>query len=251
MAEREKAQIELKESKERAEKATKLKDEFVSIVSHDLKNPVASISGLLKVLRKEIDVAPESREEKIFKAISESCDNFFDMIDKLLDISRFHTGDISINLVRVDAKRACQIAVGQVSHLAKEKGVEISSDTPDDFWIYADESLVNSVLANLVSNAIKFTNKGDHIVIYSPQNMPDSIAVKDTGVGIDPGIIDDLFKHETKTSRMGTAGEFGTGLGLPFCHDIMVAHGGSLTVESIVGEGSVFIATFAKKPDGT
>ena len=201
-------------------------------------------------MRKEIDIAPESRAEKIFKAISESCDNFFDIIDKLLDVSRFHTGDISINLTRVDVKRACQIAVGQVSHLAKEKGIDLSNEAPDDFWIYADESLVNSVLGNLVSNAIKFTNNGDHIVIYSPKNMPNSIAVKDTGIGIDPEIIDDLFKHETKTTEAGTAGEFGTGLGLPFCHDIMAAHGGSLTVESAKGEGSVFIATFARKPEG-
>ncbi|MEE8483874.1 MAG: hybrid sensor histidine kinase/response regulator, partial [Nitrospinota bacterium] len=92
------------------------------------------------------------------------------------------------------------------------------------------------------SNAIKFSYKGGRITLFRPPGRRTAIAVKDTGTGISEKILPKLFMHEEKTTTTGTAGEKGTGLGLPFCHDIMTAHGGSLTVESAEGVGTTFYA---------
>jgi CheY-like chemotaxis protein len=132
--------------------------------------------------------------------------------------------------------------VDSLAPLAERKGVTLLNETKERTRIHADYNLMYEALTNLVTNAIKFTRAGDTITIFSPVDNPGAIAVKDTGVGIPPHIIPDLFHHEIKTTTTGTAGEQGTGLGLPFCKDIMDAHGGSLTVESEKGKGSVFCA---------
>ncbi|MBF0171608.1 MAG: hybrid sensor histidine kinase/response regulator [Nitrospinae bacterium] len=91
--------------------------------------------------------------------------------------------------------------------------------------------------------AIKFTKAGESITLFCPEARPGTVAVRDTGVGIPPEVQADLFRHEVKTTTVGTGGEGGTGLGLPYCAEIMKAHGGSLTVESEVGNGATFYAT--------
>ncbi|MBF0171705.1 MAG: response regulator, partial [Nitrospinae bacterium] len=105
-----------------------------------------------------------------------------------------------------------------------------------------DTTLFGEVLRNLLNNALKFCRPGDRITFFVPPDDPAAIAVKDTGVGVDPAILPDLFRHEVRTSRRGTQGEAGTGLGLPYSADIMKAHGGDLTVASTPGAGTTFVA---------
>tara|TARA_Y100000294_G_scaffold170025_1_gene181851 strand:- start:504 stop:1199 length:696 start_codon:yes stop_codon:yes gene_type:complete len=105
-----------------------------------------------------------------------------------------------------------------------------------------DFDLFGEVIQNLLSNAIKFCKKGDTIKAFSVKNEGTDIAVSDTGVGIDDWLLNKVFKHEEKTSTIGTGGEKGIGLGLPFCYDIVKAHGGSLAFESVKGKGTTFYA---------
>jgi CheY-like chemotaxis protein len=131
-------------------------------------------------------------------------------------------------------------AIGALGYLAEKKGVSISNEIDPRKRIYADQALFSEVLKNLLSNSIKFCNRGDKITFMSPADRPTSIAVSDTGIGIKSALLPDIFKYEVKTSTPGTEHEFGSGLGLPYSHDIIAAHGGALTVESKEGRGATF-----------
>jgi signal transduction histidine kinase len=124
--------------------------------------------------------------------------------------------------------------------VAEEKKIKLVNGIPKGTMLTADPILFLVVLTNLISNALKFCSEGDEIAVEIPENMVNTIAVRDSGPGISEKIVPDLFKHEIKTTTVGTMGELGTGLGLPYFHDIVSAHGGRIWVESKVGEGSTF-----------
>ncbi len=130
--------------------------------------------------------------------------------------------------------------------MANRKEIDLICKVPTKTRLYADPDLLGRVMENLITNAIKFCNKGDKITIFVPEGEKGVIAVQDTGTGIREVYKPDLFKYEEKTSDIGTSGEKGTGLGLPLCQDIMKAHGGMLEFESEPGKGTTF---FARLPD--
>ena len=179
---------------------------------------------------------------ELLDATVHSAERAVSMIDEVLHISRFHMGGATMQKRFFDGFKAAFTVTANYHHVAAGKGVELVNEVPEGTRLYADPVLVEEVLNNLVINAIKFTNKGDRITVFTPSGDQGSIAVKDTGMGIAEKMIPNIFRHDVKTSTLGTAGETGTGLGLPLCQDIMKAHGGALTVESVKGKGSVFHA---------
>jgi PAS domain S-box-containing protein len=237
---RKKAEAELRVAKEQAEAATALKDEFVSLVAHDLRSPFASITGMLRILESDEENPLNNVQRNLLQRALSSGERLLVMIEKLLNLSRLQTGAIVPKKAFFEAKMAVATAVADLSHLAREKGVKLTYDIPSDLRLYADYDLFIEVIVNLLSNSIKFCRRGDSITIYTPDGRLGVIAVRDTGVGISQGAIPNLFKSDIPTTTRGTAGEVGTGLGLPFCHSIMVANGGSLEVESKPGAGTVF-----------
>ncbi|MBF0291431.1 MAG: PAS domain S-box protein [Nitrospinae bacterium] len=237
---RKKAETELRIAKEQAEAATALKDEFVSLVAHDLRSPFASINGMLRILESDEENPLNERQRGLLQRALSSGERLLVMIEKLLNLSRLQTGSIVPKKAFFEARLAVATAVADLAHLAKEKGVKITYDIPADMRLYADYDLFIEVIVNLLSNAIKFCRKGDSVSIYVDAARPGVIAVRDTGVGISQKAIPNLFKSEVLTTTRGTAGEVGTGLGLPFCYDIIKANGGNLEVESKLGEGTVF-----------
>lgn len=242
VTERRQKEEELRTAKLKAEEATKLKDKFVSLVAHDLRSPFASIMGFLRLMMSDAGEPLTPKQKGIMQKVLNSGDGLVKMIEKLLNISRLQTGNIVPHAKFMDGNFAAIYARANFEHLASEKGINIINEIPKGMRLYADLELFSEVIQNLVSNSIKFCKRGDSITLFTPPGERTVIAVRDTGVGIDPKTLPKLFSHEEKTTTVGTAGERGTGLGLPFCHDIMLAHGGSLTVESIKGEGSVFYA---------
>jgi signal transduction histidine kinase len=242
ITERKREEEELRQAKEQAEAATKLKDKFVEIVAHDLRSPFTSMMGLLKLFGERQTLITNEEDTQILNRIFKSGDRMMAMIDQLLKISRLQTGKITPEQHFFKARLVVAATIGSLSHTATQKGIEITNDIPVDMRLYADPALFDEVLGNLLSNAIKFCSKGGKITFFAPPGLKSAIAIRDTGKGIDEKIMLDLFRHEVTTTTPGTAGETGTGLGLPFSHDIMEAHGGQLTVESAPGKGSVFTA---------
>ncbi|MDH5639129.1 MAG: PAS domain S-box protein, partial [Nitrospinota bacterium] len=239
----------LKAAKLRAEAATELKDQFVSLVSHDLRSPLGSIQGLTRLLRGQWSDRGEKGPEIIEKVIK-ATDMMVTMVDQLLDISRLQTGKIIPQIESFSASNFVDDLMENIDFLAREKEVALVNELPQDMFVSADRGLLVEVIRNLLSNAVKFCAEGNRVVVYNPEGRPGVLAVKDDGVGMDEFALENVFKHEVKTTSEGTAGEKGTGLGLPYCHDIMKAHGGDLTVESEEGKGTVFYVVLPKEGEG-
>lgn len=242
ITERKKAEEDLRRAKDAAEEATRLKDKFVSLVAHDLKSPLASGLGLLRLVTQDRDALPKQRHREMLRHTGENMEYILDMIDGLLDITRLQTGKITPRISRVDASYMTAVAVGSFSHAARAKGVVLRNLVPEGAMVYADPALFGEVLNNLISNAIKFCAEGDTVQIAIPEGRPNVISISDNGPGVSDELLPHLFRHEIRTSTVGTAGERGTGLGLPYSHDIMAAHGGDLTVEKREGGGVAFHA---------
>ncbi|MBI5179768.1 MAG: sensor histidine kinase, partial [Nitrospinae bacterium] len=197
-------------AKETAEKATRMKDQFVSLVSHDLRGPISSIKGLMSLSLNEGRSAGELRE-LAFKCHRAS-GALIEMIEKLLDISRLQTGSITLKKNFFDAALTVRDILERVGQLVESKGIRLIDEMPEGRALYADKTLFGEVVLNLLTNAIKFTPKGGSITIGMPEET--AIAVTDTGGGIPEKMRADIFRHEVKTSMQGTEGEKGTGLGL-------------------------------------
>jgi PAS domain S-box-containing protein len=233
----------LSAAKEQAESATKLKDKFVEMVAHDLRSPFTSMLGLLKHMVEHMPHFEVKENQDILDRIFKSGDRMIETIDDLLKIQRFQTGHITPQSRFFKAHTSVAVTIASLGHTAAQKGIEIINEVPVGTRLYADQSLFDEVLLNLLSNAIKFCSSGDTITFFVPPGLRSAIAIRDTGKGIHEERISNLFRHEVTTTTPGTAGEMGTGLGLPNSNAIMVAHGGGLAVESELGKGTVFCAT--------
>jgi PAS domain S-box-containing protein len=242
ITERKRVEEELIKAKEEAEKATKLKDQFMSLMAHDIKSPIICIAGFLKLVFKDEKHPVHPKHKKVLERVVESCIILENMVNELLELERLQTGNIALKFSFFDGRKVAATAFDKLSHQASEKGIELINDVPEGTRLYADLHLFEQVLLNLVSNAIKFCKEDDRIIFFIPADQRTTLALRDTGTGIDGSILPDLFRHEIKTSTYGNKGEKGTGLGLPHSHDIMKAHGGALAVESKPGEGSTFFA---------
>lgn len=236
-------EMELVAARNRAEDATRLKDEFVNIVSHNLKSPIISMMSSVQgsLMNSEASIDQKSRER--LSSVIQVGQTAIGMVDKILDHNRLKNGKVELNLRFVDARKLVSMVEASLDGMARGKGVIISNEIAQDARIQVDPFLFTEALSNLVVNAIKFSETGHTVTIFTPPGKKSTIAVKDTGVGISAGALPHIFSRDIQTTTLGTRGERGTGLGLPLSLEIMKAHGGNLSVESKKGEGSVFYAT--------
>jgi len=237
----------LRVEKEKAEKATQLKDKFVSLVAHDLKSPFFPILGILRLMREDTADPISEKQGMMLDRVIRNCESLVRTIEDLLDLNMLQSGKLLPAKERISAASVIGPIIDRLNHSAESKGVTIKNEIPRETLIYADPALFAQVIQNLVANAIKFCGIGDTITLFTPSDRESCIAVQDTGKGIAENVLPDIFKHDVKTTTPGTMGEKGTGLGLPLAYDIMKSHGGYLSVASTPGGGSVF---FAGLPEG-
>lgn len=231
---------ELRQQKRKAESATKLKDKFVAMVSHDLRAPLSSVLSLVELLRSPDGVELGSkRREEILQNVQGTLEEALRLINQLLKLSTLRTGKITVQKKIIAVRAMVDQQISNISHLAEKKGVGIINEIPDAMTVIADPALLGEVIHNLLANSVKFTKTGDAIIIFRKEGDRNEIAVKDTGSGISPDRLPHLFRHDSPPVGPN-AQERGSGLGLPYSQDIIAAHGGSLYVESRPGEGSVF-----------
>lgn len=245
ITESKKAEEELIIAKENAEKATTTKDKFVSLVAHDLRSPAGSISRLLELLISNIGEQLPDDQRKFLEFASLSAKKMNHLIDDILNMSRLRSGILKPKLRFMNPCILALKIMESFEHPAGQKGIQLVNKITEAGQIFTDETLFEQVIGNLLSNAIKFSKDGDTITIFIPEGEPNTIAVSDTGTGIHPNILKDLFDYDKKTSIPGTDGEIGTGFGLPLSLELMKTLGGDLKAESDYGKGSVF---FAKLP---
>jgi len=227
----------LRDTREQTAASSRLKDQFVALISHDLRSPLVSIKGMLDIAKEEsAEGLFEMSRNGMFERIAGSAEGLIVLIERLLDHSRLQTGEIKPDSRFVNVGSLVDARISRISHLASMKNVSINNYLPDAMNIYADPDLYGEVLHNVISNAIKFTPRGGHVTVLSPDDS--TVIVRDNGIGIDERIFPDLFKDGVRTSTYGTEGEKGTGLGLPYSYNIMKAHGGDLMAKSALGQGT-------------
>ncbi|MBI5179247.1 MAG: response regulator [Nitrospinae bacterium] len=229
---------------EEVRQSTKLKDKFVSLVSHDLRGPIAGMKSASEFVREMVRTnAPADQVEGLSVSISESATSLLNLLDQLLDISRLQSGRIIPIKRTIYPHQVADEKIQLCYQAAVQKVITLENVVPADMRLIADPALYGQVIGNLLGNAVKFCNAGGSVRVYAPEGSVNTVAIADTGIGIKPEVLPDLFKPEVKTTTFGTAGEIGTGLGLPYSLEIMRAHGGEIRVESEPGAGSTFFVS--------
>lgn len=220
------------------------KDKFFSIIAHDLKNPFITILGFSELLLS--DFSELTDEEKIFylSEMHKSAEVSHSLLQNLLQWSRSQTGKIEFNPKKISLFESTSQNMELLKSTAEKKEISLINNVPESICVKADEDMLNTILRNLITNAIKFTNKQGTITVAAKiiDNMVE-VSVQDTGVGMDERTKNKLFRLDETVTNTGTDNEVGTGLGLLLCKEFVEKHGGKINVESQIGIGSKFIFT--------
>ncbi len=217
------------------------KDKFFSIIAHDLKSPFAGIMGYSTLLVEEFELLSKQEMKEFITSLDTLSKNTFKLIENLLDWSRLQTGKMKCNPVKTQLYESILYAASLVSANAERKEIKIHNEVLEDPFVNADERMLNSILENLLSNAIKFTPRGGEITISSKQvNVFHEIAIKDTGVGMSPEVLEKIFRIDANYTTLGTEHEKGTGLGVILCKEMIERQGGTIKVESELKIGTKF-----------
>lgn len=233
---------ELTKSKAAAESANAAKDKFFKIISHDLRGPFNTIIGFSNLLNEEYDSFDDLRRKECIQHINMSSIYSFNLLENLLTWARTQTDEITINKEELNLKKLVETAISTALLLADSKNISVNNNVQPELILSIDKNTALTFIRNIVNNSIKFTHKGGAITIDSHVNEDSiSLHITDTGVGISPEVIDQLFQIGKDISTNGTNNEKGTGLGLILCKEFIERNGGSITVKSEVNKGSEFI----------
>lgn len=235
---------EIEAAKQEAEIANRSKSEFLANISHELRTPLNAIIGFSQLMNRDPAMKPEQQET--VNIINRSGEHLLEMINEVLEMSKIEAGKTELHIADVDLRLMLETLEAMLGIKAKAKNIDLTIDCAANIpnYICTDESKLRQVLINLISNAIKFTQIGGVAVRVSQQKIDESncslkFTVKDTGAGIAPEELDQIFKAFSQ-SETGRQSKQGTGLGLPISKRFVELMGGELTVQSQVGRGSTF-----------
>jgi len=249
MTERKHAEEEIKLKNEQLLKLNTEKDKFFSIIAHDLRGPFSGFLGFTQIMAEELHSLTIDQIQVFSVQMKDSASNLYHLLENLLHWSRMQQGLIPFEPKEMELSPIIKVSIDILLESAKNKGIEITSDIPNKTEVFADENMLQTIIRNLVSNAVKFTPKGGFIRVSAKATGDKNIeiSIKDTGIGMNQAMVDNLFRLDVQTSRKGTEGEPSTGLGLLLCLEFIEKHGGKIWVESTEGVGSTFYFTVPSK----
>ncbi len=243
-AELENANIKLAESETNLKELNATKDKFFSIISHDLRNPFISIIGMSEILLEDYKEIPDEERINFINQINSAGKFTHHLLENLLNWAGMQTERIKVNKTNFNLQEVVDEIIQLNLTNAKMKSIELFTSVHEKTIINADKFMIDTVIRNLVSNAIKFTREGGKISVSSEaKDEKISITIEDNGVGIQPENLKKLFRIDNQVKTKGTAGEAGSGLGLILCKEFIEKNNGTITVESEQGQGSRFILT--------
>ncbi len=247
----------LQEANKRLTKLNADKDKFFAIVGHDLKGPFMPLLGMAELLSLTAEeIYPPSVRASVKEtgeAIHRSAKNVYNLLENLLQWSRMQQGRMEYRPGKLDLRVIAEQNVSLLAENASKKGITLQSKVAKYIFVYADEHMLNTVVRNLINNALKFTMSQGQVTVKATIKRVESdalgiaatlmpsfveIAVADTGIGMSKADSAKLFKIEVHHSTTGTAKEQGTGLGLILCKEMVELNGGQIWVESELGEGT-------------
>lgn len=217
------------------------KDHFFSILAHDLRSPFSAIISLTELLKKNVRDYDIRQIENFIHHINVSARSTFNLLEDLLMWARSQSGKLSFKPQLLNFTEVCQDIVSDMKVSAETKNITINILVTEKIDVYADIDMLKTILRNLISNAIKFTNNGGHVDVFVRQlNSRITISISDNGIGIPQQSLNKLFDITQKHTTTGTANETGTGLGLLLCKEFVEKHGGEIWVESKNGSDFKF-----------
>jgi signal transduction histidine kinase len=217
------------------------KDKFFSIIAHDLRGPIGAINSNIDLIINSKDDLTDQEKNKLMLALHAMSTRVFSLLENLLKWAMMQRGNMHFDFKRIDVKPMCDECLMLFQYLAIEKQITLENRVPDELSVWADKTALESVVRNLISNALKFTYpKGKVVVLGSREDNRVQLMIRDNGIGIQKTVLNKLFDIEHEISSEGTSGEKGTGLGLVLSHELIRQCNGTLTVESQPGQGSVF-----------
>ncbi len=217
------------------------KDRFFSIIAHDLRSPFNAFLGFTELMADDSADLTKEEMKSYAQEIRKAAMQLFGLLENLLEWSRLQRNNITLNKQLYPLARIIELSLNALSENATKKNITITVDTDESLTVFVDDKMMQSVLRNLISNAIKFTPRGGKVNIAAfHSNGELNVAVSDNGVGIKQDNIRKLFKINETLSKTGTEGEPSTGLGLVLCKEFIEKHNGKIWVESEVGKGSTF-----------
>ena len=219
------------------------KDLFMSILAHDLRSPFNGLLGLSELLIESVHESDAESTETLANHINTSAQNAFNLLEDLLMWTRSQSGKIPYERQKLDFTELCTTIVETIFPNPDTKNITVNFVKNDDVFVFADFDMLKTILRNLISNAVKFTNAGGKIDVFAKQDKSTvTITVTDNGIGMNPETVNKLFDGKLHSTK-GTANESGTGLGLFLCKEFVKKHGGKIGAESKEGEGSSFYFT--------
>jgi two-component system phosphate regulon sensor histidine kinase PhoR len=223
----------------------RMKSDFISIVSHELKTPLTSIKGFVRLLAAE-RVGPVTEKQRHYlEIVQKQTESLTLLINDLLDLSKIEAGIIEVRHEPVLLSELVRGVIMQLDNMAQEKGTVLKIEIPKDLpLVSGDTDRLNQVFMNLIHNAIKFTPQGGEITIKATSMGEDCLVkVMDTGIGISSQDLSKIFNKFYQVDSSSTRQQSGTGLGLPISRQLVSAHGGEMWVNSTKGKGTTFSFT--------
>ena len=232
----------LSQTNEELVRADELKDEFIALVSHDLRTPLTSIIGYVELALDEDGSAPlDDERRRYIEVVSRSSDRLLRLVDDLLLAARLQSGRFTLAIDDADLEAIASEALDEMHARAERKGVSLFLACDGPMRITCDRRRVLQLLDNLISNAVKFTPEGGRVEVHVERTLTGAaVDVRDTGVGIDPGDEERIFDRFYRTASAVADQVPGTGLGLFIARAIAERHGGTLVARRREGGGSVF-----------
>lgn len=241
ITERKTAEQRLIESEKRLIELNASKDKFFSLLAHDLRSPLSGFIGLLKMLRVDFNNMTLSEIQNTLSVLYRSSENVLKLLENLLEWSKIQTKRYQFNPEAIDLHTITVHNFDLLGNIAEQKNILLFNDVAASSMVFADLNMLNSIIRNLISNAIKFTSRGGSITVsVKNHNGILEFSVTDTGIGMTQDEIIKLCRIDATNTAKGTDGELGTGLGLIICKEFLELNDSNLDIESKVGVGSKF-----------
>jgi len=242
ITDRKNIEIELKKNESELKALNDTKDKLFSIIAHDLRGPVGTSADLLEVLIENYANFNSDEQLKMLEILKNSARSTYNLLETLLNWAIIQTGNLVFKPELFNLTKCIDSTVKNLVPAALSKNITLQFRSDKDIFSYADQNMIQTVLRNLIGNAVKYTFRGGSIEVnVVNQGNRTEISISDNGVGMDEKTIQNLFSKSIPSSKYGTENEKGTGLGLILCKEFIDKHGGHITVSSVPGKGSRFI----------
>jgi len=225
-----------------------VREKFFRIIAHDLREPFGATFTALGLLKEQYDDLSEAEKKEAIEMVGGLIKKDFDLLENLLMWAKNQRNEINFKPIRLALKPVIKKIIQLIETSLTSKNISLSIETGDSFEVYADEQMLNTILRNIIFNAVKFTNINGHIKISGECSDGNCIIkISDDGIGMDQDTIKDLFALDRKTISKGTAGESGSGLGMILVKEFVDTHKGTITIDSEPGKGTTVTLSLPQK----